>query len=190
MKVSYKWINEYLNNKAPSPEKIKDLLTMHSMEVEGLEKIGSDTVIDVKTLPNNSHSCLCHRGIAREVGVITGIKPNLYSRKFKDIVVSKTSKDLKVKIEDPKLCRRYIGRVVENVKVGESPKWLKEKLETLGQRSINNIVRNHNIDGIDQDDFKKMYIDATSEPRNFFMLDLKGKSETRYRHNFIDFILP
>ena len=56
--------------------------------------------------------------------------------------------------------------------------------------SINNIVRNHNIDGIDQDDFKKMYIDATSEPRNFFMLDLKGKPETRYRHNFLDFILP
>ena len=56
--------------------------------------------------------------------------------------------------------------------------------------SINNIVRNHNIDGIDQDDFKKIYIDATSEPRNFFMLDLKGKPETRYRHNFLDFISP
>ena len=56
--------------------------------------------------------------------------------------------------------------------------------------SINNIVRNHNIDGIDKDDFRKMYIDATSEPRNFFMLDLKGKPETRYRHNFLDFISP
>ena len=56
--------------------------------------------------------------------------------------------------------------------------------------SINKIVRDHNIDDIDQDDFKKMYIDATSEPRNFFMLDLKGKPETRCRHNVLDFISP
>jgi hypothetical protein len=41
----------------------------------------------------------------------------------------------------------------------------------LNYAATNNIVRNHNIDGIDKDDFKKMYIDATSEPRNFFMLD-------------------
>ena len=45
-----------------------------------------------------------------------------------------------IKIDDGKLCRRYIGRVIENIKVGSSPVWLKEKLETLGQRSINNIV--------------------------------------------------
>ncbi|MFH1454716.1 MAG: phenylalanine--tRNA ligase subunit beta [bacterium] len=140
MKVSYKWINEYLNGLAPSPEKVGNLLTMHSMEVEGLEKNNNDTIIDVKTLPNNSHSCLCHRGIAREVGVVANIKVNSYSRKFKDFNIFKTSKDLKVKIEDGKLCRRYIGRVVENIKVGPSPVWLKEKLETLGQRSINNIV--------------------------------------------------
>ncbi|MFA5652211.1 MAG: phenylalanine--tRNA ligase subunit beta [Candidatus Paceibacterota bacterium] len=140
MKVSYKWINEYLNGKAPSPEKVENLLTMHSMEVEGLEKVKSDTVLDVKTLPNNSHSCLCHRGIAREVGVVANLKVNSYSRKFKDISIIKTSKNLEVKIEDGKLCRRYIGRVIENIKVGPSPKWLIEKLETLGQRSINNIV--------------------------------------------------
>lgn len=145
MKVSYKWLNEYLNGKAPKPEKVADLLTMHSMEVEGLEKVGlpgqgDDTVMEVKTLPNNSHSNLCHRGIAREVGVLTGIKPNPYSRTFKDVSVSKTSKNITVKIEDGKLCRRYIGKVVENIKVGPSPKWLAEKLETLGQRSINNIV--------------------------------------------------
>ena len=146
MKVSYNWINEYLKGKAPKPEKVSDLLTMHTMEVEGLEKVGSDIVMDAKTLPNNNHSCLCHRGIAREIGVLTGIKPNLYSREFNNFTVSKTSKNLSVKIDlpaqagDGKLCKRYIGRVVENIKVGPSPKWLAEKLEVLGQRSINNIV--------------------------------------------------
>ena len=140
MQVSYNWLNEYLKGKAPKPEKVSELLTMHTMEVEGLEKVGSDIVMDAKTTPNLNHSCLCHRGIAREIGVLTGIKPNLYSREFKEITLSKTSKNLKVKIEDGKLCKRYIGRVVENIKVGPSPKWLADKLVTLGQRSINNIV--------------------------------------------------
>ena len=140
MKVSYKWLNEYFDGKGPKPEKAADLLTMHSMEVEDLEKVGDDTVLNVKTLPNNNHSCLCHRGIAREIGTILNIKTNLYSREIKDYNISKTLKDLSVKIEDSSLCRRYIGRVVENIKVGPSPIWLKEKLEILGQRSINNIV--------------------------------------------------
>jgi phenylalanyl-tRNA synthetase beta chain len=140
MKVSYKWLNEYFEGKGPKVEKAADLLTMHSMEVEDMEKVGGDTVLNVKTLPNNNHSCLCHKGIAREIGTLANIKTNLYSRKFADFAISKTSKNLSVKIDDGKLCRRYIGRVVENIKVGPSPVWLKEKLETLGQRSINNVV--------------------------------------------------
>ena len=53
--------------------------------------------------------------------------------------------------------------------------------------SINNIIRNHNTDNVDKDTFKKLYLDATSEPLNFFMLDLRGKPETRLRKNFISF---
>ena len=141
MKVSYKWLNEYLNGMAPKPEKVADLLTMHSMEVEGEEEGENDTVLDVKTLPNNNHSCLCHRGIAREIGVLIGVKPHLYSRKFINLEARLPSaRKLSVKIEDGTLCRRYIGRVIENIEVKPSPDWLRIKLETLGQRSINNIV--------------------------------------------------
>ena len=53
--------------------------------------------------------------------------------------------------------------------------------------SINNIIRNHNIENIDKAKFKKMYIDATTKPLNFFLLDLKGGPETRYRSNFLNF---
>ena len=53
--------------------------------------------------------------------------------------------------------------------------------------SINNIIRNHNTDNVDKDTFKKLYLDATSEPLNFFMLDLRGKPETRLRKNFLTF---
>ena len=140
MKVSYKWINGFLGGKAPEPEKMANLLTMNSMEVEGLEKTGDDFVMDVKTLPNNNHSCLCHRGIAREVAVLADIKVSKNSRDLKDFTVGKTEKNLSIKIADEKLCRRYAGRIIENIKVGPSPKWLKDSLEVLGQRSINNIV--------------------------------------------------
>jgi len=140
MKVSYEWLNEFLKQKAPKPEKLVELLTMHSMDVESVEKMGSDFVIDAKATPNLNHSCLCHRGIAREIATIDGIKTSNYSREFKDFSISKTAKNLSVNIADPKLCRRYIGRIIENIKVGPSPEWLSRKLETLGQRSINNVV--------------------------------------------------
>jgi len=54
--------------------------------------------------------------------------------------------------------------------------------------SINNIVKNHNVDGTNKDVFKNMYVESTKEPRDFFLLDLKGKPETRFRHNFLDFL--
>ena len=53
--------------------------------------------------------------------------------------------------------------------------------------SINNIIRNHNMENLDKNAFKKLYLDATSEPLNFFMVDLRGKPETRLRKNFLNF---
>jgi|694.fasta_scaffold17128_2 hypothetical protein len=54
--------------------------------------------------------------------------------------------------------------------------------------SINNIIKNHNIDNVDNDKFKKAYLDSTKEKLNFFLLDLKGDKKTRLRHNFTEFI--
>ena len=43
------------------------------------------------------------------------------------------------------------------------------------------------MENLDKDAFKKIYLDATAEPLNFFMLDLRGKKETRLRKNFTNF---
>jgi hypothetical protein len=51
--------------------------------------------------------------------------------------------------------------------------------------SINNIIKNHNINNIDKEDFKNMYIDATAQPLSFFLVDLKGKRETHLRRGFL-----
>jgi hypothetical protein len=53
--------------------------------------------------------------------------------------------------------------------------------------SINNIIRNHNVNGVPPEKFKEYYIDATSEPRQFFMIDLKNP-DTHLRQNFLNMI--
>lgn len=55
--------------------------------------------------------------------------------------------------------------------------------------SINNIIRNHNIDDVDKDLVKEAYKYSTEHPRNFFMIDLKdGSGIKKYRHNFLNFL--
>ena len=140
MKVSYKWLSEYMSGKLPSPQKLAEILTMHSFEVESVEKIGGDFVLDVKVLPNRAHDCLSHIGIVKESGAILKLKVQSPKSKVKESKKQKIEDLLKVEVKEPRLCSRYAARVISGVKVGPSPRWLKERLEVLGQKSINNIV--------------------------------------------------
>jgi len=137
MKYSYNWLNSYFDTPLPAPKKLADLVTFHALEVEGVEKIKKDSVVEISILPNRAHDCLCYEGMAREIGVLVGqkIKP----REVKRVSISDTP-ELVVHIEDEKLCRRYMGRFITGVKVKDSPKWLKDRLASVGQRPINNVV--------------------------------------------------
>ncbi len=135
---SYKWLASHFEKEIPTAEEISKLFMKHLCEVEGMEKKGDDTIFDLKIMPDRGHDLLSHKGIAQEISVLTGVpmsrKPKVESKK------SDSTTTLRVVVEDPKLCPRYMGRVIENIKVGESPVWLRERLESVGQRSINNIV--------------------------------------------------
>ena len=96
----------------------------------------SDTIFEIKVLPDRGHDCLSHVGVAREVAVLGNKK---FDYENKGIKIIKTNK-LTVKIEDKKLCSRYIGAILENIKIEESPAWMKNRLLSLGVKSINNIV--------------------------------------------------
>ncbi len=135
MKISYSWLQTYFKETLPAPEEIAEALTFQAFEVEGIEKISNDTILDVKVLPDRAHYALSHRGIARELSAILGLT---YIPKTLPKIVTEEI-PLSIKIEN-NLCRRYMGRIIENVKVGESPARLKEKLEAVGSRSINSIV--------------------------------------------------
>jgi hypothetical protein len=66
--------------------------------------------------------------------------------------------------------------------------WLIFKLNDM--RNLNSILKNHNSNGDNNEEIKKMYFEATKEPKNFFTLDLTPSSAYRYRHNFIDIFPP
>lgn len=95
-----------------------------------------DTRIEVEVTPNRP-DWLCMYGIARDVACLFGSEA-----KMPEITVPACSIPAPglVTVEAPDLCKRYIGRVIRNVKIGPSPDWLRERLESIGLRSINNVV--------------------------------------------------
>lgn len=99
----------------------------------------SDTVLDCEITPNRA-DCLSMIGIAREVGAI-------YDRDFHvDLPAiaaesgAPTAETVSVELIDEGLCDRYVARVVRDVKVGPSPEWLVQRLNSCGIRTHNNVV--------------------------------------------------
>ena len=141
MNVSLKWLQTYFDAPLPDAEAIADAFTFHAFEIDEMK----GDRMDVKVLPNRAADCLCHRGIAKELSAILDapLKRDPLREPLQGSTLSykvEPCKELRVEIEDPKKCLRYMGALVKGVKVGPSPDWLREALEAAGQRSINNVV--------------------------------------------------
>ncbi|MCK5285805.1 MAG: C40 family peptidase [Candidatus Pacebacteria bacterium] len=137
MKFSYKWLKEYFEEPLPEIKDLVETLTFHAFEIEGVE---NNDLIDIDVLPNRSHDCFSYQGIAREISVLIALK---LKQKETSLVVEKdlkSSEYISLKVNDSNLAPRVTKRLVQGVKIGESPDWLKEKLESIGQKSINNVV--------------------------------------------------
>jgi phenylalanyl-tRNA synthetase beta chain len=143
MKISYNWLKSYIPD-APEAKKLADVITYHLAEVEGVETKGDDSVLDVNILPNRAHDLLSHQGIAREIASLLDIPFKLPEYKLPIFLDPEKSTKVSIKLHNDK-CRRYIACVVRGIKVGPSPEWVVKYLESVGQRSINNIVDATNI---------------------------------------------
>jgi len=135
MKVSHKWLQTYFKKPIPSSDKIAELLTFHIFEVEGIEKKTFDDVLDVKVLPDRASYALSHQGVARELAALipdNEFVPREFPEVEGDDVVG-----VSVSVEAGEVCDAYNALRIMNVTKSESPVWLKEKLESIGQRSIN-----------------------------------------------------
>src|SRR5213596_2350668 len=127
----------------------------------------SDTILDVEITPNRG-DLLSHFGLAREVAALTGKKLKSTPREAK-IPVKKTG----VTIASTRECPFFSARRIDNVKVGSSPQWLRAKIESVGIRSINNIV-----------DISNFVMLELGQPTHAFDADkLRGHINVRLAHD-------
>ena len=104
-----------------------------------IKALGLDDVVFEYEITSNRVDCYGVLGIAREAAAT-------FQKKFCPPVVEVKGNDenasdyVKVTVEDPELCPRYCARVVKNVKIGPSPKWMQRCLASNGIRPINNLV--------------------------------------------------
>ncbi len=103
--------------------------------------VEDDTIFEIKVLPDRAHDAMSHVGVAREISVLENRK---FEYDFDGLklprVKTQNFASLRVRIEDKELCSRYIGAVMENVEIKDSPSWMKQRLEASGIRPINNVV--------------------------------------------------
>ncbi len=141
MKAPLSWLKEYIDITL-TPKELAEKLTEVGLGVEKITKINDDVILELEITPNRP-DCLSILGIAREIAAIERKKvefPGAIGR-HPEGVIGKQKETLLLTIKtDSKINPRFTGIIISGIKVGESPKWLKDRLEKMGQRSINNIV--------------------------------------------------
>ncbi|MFN3739164.1 MAG: phenylalanine--tRNA ligase subunit beta [Thermodesulfovibrionales bacterium] len=136
MRVPLSWIKEFVAINA-SPAEIALRLTMLGLEVEQIEETNGEIIFDISITPNRP-DCLSVSGISREIAI--AFRKEFREPQLKRPLSAESHGKFKIIIDDPVLCPRYTARIIKNVKVGDSPEWLKKRLEQCDLRSINNIV--------------------------------------------------
>ncbi len=137
MKILYNWLKEFVELTA-APEELRTRLSLSGTAVEALEQTAAGPMLDAE-LTSNRADCLGHYGIAREAAALYGLQLKKVDPRPREIS-EQASTATRVQIDAPELCGRYTARVLRGVKVGPSPDWLRQRLEALGQTSINNVV--------------------------------------------------
>jgi phenylalanyl-tRNA synthetase beta chain len=137
MKIVYNWLKEFVDATAPVAE-LRSRLSLAGVAVDSVEESAAGPVLDAEITANRP-DCLGHYGMAREVAAIYRLPVKALHPKLKEAAI-KASDATRVEIETPELCGRYTARVMRGVKIQPSPDWLRQRLEAIGQNSINNVV--------------------------------------------------
>jgi phenylalanyl-tRNA synthetase beta chain len=137
MKVLYNWLKEFVDMKAPASD-LRARLSLCGIAVDSVEESPAGPVLDAEITANRP-DCLGHLGIAREAAAIYRLPLKPVQPKLKE-AAEKAADATRVEIETPDLCGRFTARVLRGVKVQPSPDWLRQRLEAIDQKSINNVV--------------------------------------------------
>ena len=137
MIISTNWLADYVQLQAPTDLLVERLL-MSGLNHESTRLVGSDTAIEIE-VTSNRPDCLGHIGVAREAAVLFA-RPLHFPDPQPLQQGGDVASSVAVEILAADLCPFYSARVIRGVRVGPSPAWLIERLQTVGIVSINNIV--------------------------------------------------
>lgn len=118
--------------------------TMIGMQAADFFKVEKDVVFEIGLTPNRSDAA-SHFGVARDLAAILNVKNNTveYNAQLiglNNLPEASNLNTVEIKINTPNACKRYSGIVVSGIEVKDSPDWLKNKLQAIGLRPINNVV--------------------------------------------------
>ncbi len=137
MKYSLKFLKKFIDIPVDFQKLFEDLTNL-GFNLENYEKIEEDISFDLE-ITSNRPDVLSHYGLAREISAFYGIE--LKKENYKNLKVTKEKiPPFEIEIQYKKLCPRYSALFLDDVKIEPSPPWLKNQLESVGIRSINNIV--------------------------------------------------
>jgi phenylalanyl-tRNA synthetase beta chain len=137
MLVSWNWLSNYIDL-TMDREELEQRLSLSGLNHEGTESLDDDVVIDLEVTSNRG-DCLGHLGVAREIGVLYGLKVKTPQPRMDDCG-EPIGESLSVRNEYPEACPRYTARVIRGVQVGPSPDWLVRSLRAVGIAAVNNVV--------------------------------------------------
>jgi phenylalanyl-tRNA synthetase beta chain len=140
MKISLEWLSDFLAGSI-DPNRAAEALTNGGFPVENIESIGTDKILDVEVTSNRG-DCLSHRGVARELAALLGLKfdARLPSANLAATTPGSSSPACPVQIDAPDLCPHYTARIIRKTRIAASPDWLVRRLTAVGIRPINNVV--------------------------------------------------
>jgi len=137
MKVLYPWLKDFVGLTAPASD-LRSRLSLAGIAIDAIDETSAGPVLDAE-ITSNRPDCLGHYGIAREAATIYRLPLKPVHPQLKESS-EKVASVARVDIEAPDLCGRFTARVLRGVKIQPSPDWLRQRLEAIGQNSINNVV--------------------------------------------------
>ena len=138
-------------------------------------------ILDLNVTPNRA-DCLSHYGLAREISCLFNRPLAQRAKKPKTKAGLSIRSSLKAAVLEPEACPRYCGRLIQNVRIAESPPWLKKRLKSLGLKSINNVVDATNyvlwdqgqpLHAFDRDKIQSIYVARSAKGERLKTLDDK-----------------
>ena len=138
MNASYNWLREYVSTDL-GPKEVAERLTRIGLNVDAVEDLPGGDARLVVEVPANRPDCLGHIGLARELAAALNVPLRLPDAAYAESATP-CEKKVRVTIEATDLCPLYTARLIEGVKIGPSPDWLRQRLEAVGIRPVSGVV--------------------------------------------------